>query len=213
MAGEQQVSLGVEPTAVTWLYSHLEQQGRLKGRTPPAIQKRLLATVSANAKGQSPKFEDAKGGGIVVGIASGFDDEALYAVLRKKGDQFVVTEVIDEDVAIGMVKGASNAANPEGVTPAQVAAGADPSEPTAQQHLMRLQGELQAAQEQVAKLTPKPEDQALVRVKKGDEWEGKPIPFGGVGELVQSYLSEGVAPEDIEVWTRRQQPKVRVELE
>jgi hypothetical protein len=219
MAGEQQVSLGVEPTAVTWLYSHLEQQGRLKGRTPPAVQKRLLATVSANSKGKNLKFEDAKGGGIVVGIASGFDDEALYAVLRKKGDQFVVTEVIDEDVAIGMVKGMSNAANPEGLTPEQVAAGADPSTPFLQQEVVRLQEELRAAQAQTTKLTPKPDDPALVRhrVKTDDsdaeEWFPASMKVSEVSAAVQGLLAQGIKPEDIEVWTGRRQPKVRVELE
>jgi len=219
MAGEQQVSLGVEPTAVTWLYSHLEQQGRLKGRDPEAIQRRLLTTVSSNSRGKNLKFDDVQGGGIVVGIASGFEDEALYAVVRKKGNQFVVTEVIDEDVAIGMVKGVSNAANPEGLTPAQVAVGADPSEPFLQQEVLRLQEELRAATAKIATLTPKPEDQALVRhrVKTDDsdteEWFPALMKGSEVSAAVQGLLAQGIKPEDIEVWTRRQQPKVRVELE
>ena len=74
-----------------------------------------------------------------------------------------------------------------------------------------------ALAKQIEALKPKGDDPALVRWKVSDEDEAthteKLVFFKQTEDEIHNMLVSGVKAENIEVWTRRQKPKVKVELE
>jgi hypothetical protein len=81
----------------------------------------------------------------------------------------------------------------------------------------RLNQRLDHAKATIEKLRSKPEDDALLRFdeRTGDseQWTERFIKVASIEDEIQALLAKGVKAENIEVWTRRQRPRVKVELE
>lgn len=219
----EEAAVVVEPEVAILAAQHLVEQGRGNGQTARTIAAKVQGIIE-NRWGTSkvPRFEDGEGGGWLVDVSLAFEDEAMYAVVRSKEGQRTVTKIIEEEDAIKLARpgkaptGSGDQAHLDEM-PSMAEVGLDPENPSGpslgQQNSI-LTEQLREAVEVVEKLTPKADSPALVRMKEGeDKWQTFSVMYNTVGALVQELLSKGTNPDDIEVWTSRRKPKVKVELE
>ena len=190
------------------LFNILSNSGSLRGRTLEKVHERLIEVSNRLWEGgKVSSFVDNQGGGWVIDISRGFSDMMLYAIVRSVDGQRAVVDVIDEGELEDVKKGPKKASEPpqEGV------------ESEAAPRTPERRPSFQAPAE------PPPESPALLRwVDRGPEaqefkdgppsWEALDLPYKEVRDKVQELISEGIDPGDIEIWTRRKKPQVKVEL-
>lgn len=231
----------VDQEAAINLAHYLTEIGRLHNKTAREVGAAIQSGVNSMwGTAKVPQFRDGDGIGWVVDISDRFNGEALYGIIRSKEGQRHVTEVITEDVLSERFPRKSNQSSPpKEERPSQ----RPPFQPEvaqqAAQHsaaIETLTQELAAARAQKEELEQRleranakielaqngdPNGPALVRWKvatksengQGFEKEEEEITVGAVGEKVQALINIGVKADHIEVWSRRKQPRVRVELE
>lgn len=228
----------VDQEAAINLAHYLTEIGRLHNKTAREVGAAIQSGVNSMwGTAKVPQFRDGDGIGWVVDISDRFNGEALYGIIRSKEGQRHVTEVITEDVLSERFPRKSRPpqqAEEQETPPAKQAAqpvvaqnGAAIETLTQELTLLRQrtealekQKEELAAQLQLAQ-NGNPEGPALVRWKvavkeengQSFEKEEEEITVGVVGEKVQALINIGVKADHIEVWSRRKQPRVRVELE
>lgn len=210
--GEEEVI--VNPGAAIAATQHLTEQGRGQGRSAGTIAAQVGSVIQKQwGTSKVPRFEDANGGGWLVDVSSTFNDEAMYAIVRSKGGKRMVTHIVEEEEAFKIAR-SSRPPDPE--------TSDDPDSAALQQALIEMRSQRDAARTeldtlraQITKLQPKSGDKALLMFKDGSEDKKKEalVPIGTIGSEVEQLLAQGVKPENIEVWTRRQTPKVKIELE
>ena len=172
-----------------------------------------------------PRFEDSAGGGWFVDVSEAFEDEAMYAVVRSVGGVRTVIQIVEEEEAFRLAKGARGSEPPEPAEEpldendsAEEVMVATIASMALEQQRDTARNERDALRVEVEKFKPKPKDPALIRIYQSNDdkenWSTYIVNFGAVGEEIRRLMNEHhTAPECIEVWTRRQVPKVKVELE
>lgn len=192
------------------LFNILSNSGSLRGRTLEKVHERLIEVSNRLWEGgKASSFVDNQGGGWVIDISRGFNDMMLYAIVRSKNGTRGVVSVIDEAELESMKAGPKEGAE----------APPDASEPEATTRTQERRPPFQAPTE------PPAESPALLRwidrgtascdpekTKTGEAWEALDLPYKDVRGKVQELISEGIDPGDIEIWTRRKKPQVKVEL-
>jgi hypothetical protein len=183
------------------LFNLLSNSGTLRGRTLDQIHERLIEVVNRLWEGgKTTSFVDNQGGGWMIDISRGFGDVMLYAIVRSTGGTRGVVDVIDE----GELEAMKNAPNEPLKEPqAEVTARTKERRPPFQ-----------------PPVEPQPESPALLRwisergdgMNKGPKYDEEELKYSEVGDRVQALLRDGVDPRDIEIWTARKKPQVRVEL-
>lgn len=229
----------VEQDAAVNLTHYLTEIGRIRNKTAREVGAAIQSGVNARwGTAKVPQFRDSNGIGWVVEISERFDGEVLYAIVRpgEEGRRHV-TEVVGEDQLRKMFptkKGDEQAKQQPQQAPSNgkqqrtKPVGPDPIATLTQEvAAMRAKNEDQAKQIETLEIRCRrlaagdPEGPALVRWKvavkeeNGQSFsnEEQQIKVGEVGEKVQALINIGIKAEHIEVWSRRQQPRVRVELE
>lgn len=187
------------------LFNLLSNSGSLRGRTLDQIHERLIEVVNRLWEGgKVSSFVDNKGGGWLIDISRGFNDMMLYAVARSVDGNRAVIDVIDEAELDAMKKGPG-----------------EPQEPAAEPEKKWADGGKAKLPNVVQHVDPPPESPALLRyLDRGPDsmenvqahWEVIELEYSKVGAKVQELMSEGVSPGDIEIWTQRKVPQVKVEL-
>ena len=215
----------VEQDAAVGLGQYLAEIGRLHSKDLTEIGAAIQSGVNAAwGTAKVPQFRDEKGIGWVVDLSNRFSGEVLYGIVRSKGGERRVTEVIPEDVF--RERFARRDGKPSPRPPFQPeAAQAQSVVENLTQELTLLRRQKEELEKKVERLgaqvhsaqNESPDGPALVRwndvtdtVTCHDE---ERITVGQVGEKIKELINSGVKAEDIEVWSRRRTPRVRVELE
>jgi hypothetical protein len=196
----------ISDEAVKDLVELIAAQGRLAeygGSGPPEVRfkARLQKIVEKEFEsGKTIRFSN-RGGGWAVDISRYFDDQMLYLIVNTTAGKRVGVSVIDEGELEGWVKPSSTPV-PQEQAPIPIAHRDPPVRPVSSDEpaLIRVKVEAQEADGLGASVV----------VNKVDE---RVVPFGQVAAEVQAMLAQGIKPDDIEIWTRRQKPRVKVELE
>jgi len=145
------------------------------------------------AKGRASLYGEGDGRFWVIDISQAFSNISLYAIARKvphSDGNFAVMNVVDEDGLEELVKGNHFDGSEENVQ----------------------------LRERVARRPAKTSDgPVLLRWRlRSDEspsaWEEKTITKATVAAEVQALLAKGVNVDQVEIWTERKKPQVRVEL-
>lgn len=230
----------VNEEAAVGLAHYLTEIGRLGNKTAREVGAAIQSGVNTKwGMAKVPQFRDASGIGWIVEISERFNGEVLYAIVRSEKGQRHVTKVIDDDKLREMFpkapkaeKAQQQAAQPEqaqqGASPAQITTD-DNTVATLTQEVGLLRSQVEQKDQRIAQLNAQlqsaqngdPDGPALVRWKKatktdngqGFEKEEEQITVRQVGGKIQDLIEKGVKAEHIEVWSRRQQPKVRFDLE
>lgn len=168
----------------------------------------------------------------VVDLSDVLGGLVYYAVVTTGSDGRHVAGFVDEDQVAQVVQTGQEPTieNPE-QTPQM-----DPSEPSDGQVAQRLREELQAKEQteaglrneiealrsQVALLEAKPDDPVLVRHKVveaqkkiGEEEKADWVPVitthNEVGKVIADLLEKGTKAHNIEIWSRKSSPRVKIE--
>jgi len=231
----------VEQEAAVGLAHYLTEIGRLGNRTARDVGAAIQSSVnsqwgSAKVKG----FQDQHGPGWIVDISSRFQDEVLYAVVRTNKGKRHVVEVVDDEKLKAFVPGVKPQKKSDNNLDQQaVGVGShnsndekDASVLIQQQDkiveiIKKLKIENKKLQDELAAIRASdPEKPALLRwkvlVKKEidedlEETEvvdkERETTIGNIGAEISGLIANGVSVEHIVVWSKKQQPKVKVELE
>ena len=196
------------------LAAHLQEQGRFGNLTASNIGDSLNRIVNrwwGTAK--IPQFRDSSGVGWLIDLSEAFDNEMLYAVVRSTNGQRCVVDVVEETEAAKMGVGGSEQPTESPKRPDEDHPHDDPGTPFPEHIIQRLEMELKAAHSEIEELKPKSVDIALLRWGDPENGKERQIKVGAISGEIRGLIDEGVKPEFIEVWTRCQRPKIRVELE
>jgi hypothetical protein len=229
----------VDEEAAVGLAHYLTEIGRLGNRTARDVGAAIQSGVNVQwGSAKVKQFQDAQGVGWLVDLSDRFQGEVLFGVVRTSKGRRHVVKVVDEDALRAMLpqvqpKSKPPAKNHLDEMPTQEQTqeqmGIDPKNPNgptlAQQrdHLAGVIEKLKAENERLknevsAIRTAEAKGDALVRWSttygngNSEKFEEQ-IALENVPDKLNSLISSGIKPEDIVVWSKRQQPKVRVELE
>jgi hypothetical protein len=186
------------------LFNLLSNSGTLRGRTLDQVHARLIEVVNRLWEGgKVSSFIDSNGGGWFINISRGFGDVMLYAVVRSVDGNRGVVDVIDE-AELDVMKKAPTNPQEDGSSESVMV---ETFSPKAPQRVPEPQG-------------ASPESPVLLRwiSERGDGMNKRPkydeeeLKYVSVSERVQALLRDGIDPRDIEIWTHRKKPQVKVEL-
>lgn len=194
--------LMVSESAGKALFELLSQSGTLRNRTLDQVHTRLIEVVNQLWESGKVTSVDAKNGLWVIDISRGFGDIMLYAIVRNVSGGRAVVDVIDEGELEGMKSGK---------------APGEPQERPVAEAPQRTSEKRPPFQPPVE---PPANGPALLRwisergdgANKAPKYDEEELKYGEVGDRVQALLRDGIDPRDIEIWTQRKKPQVRVEL-
>lgn len=205
------------------LHKYLTEIGRIGNRTSQDLGSVIKAGVTSQwGSAKVKQFQDDKGIGWIVDLTERFRGEVLYAIVRAKEGVRYVSEIADAESVEEMFSSPSrkNAFD----LPAMEEIGLDSKNPSgpslAQQGVMKENAELKVKLKSVL--------DELSRLKKSDSqsptlicWQEKEsaspmqeeIKEMDIQTKINQLIDSGVKAHQIVVWTKRQQPKIKIELE
>lgn len=204
--------------AVMKLAERLAQSGKLRpindlrDRLDRAMG-RLWGTPEAK------RFNDARGGGWMMGVSDFFDQMDFVVVVRSGADGVrAVVAVLESDEAEDGVKKGSLPVLEEEFTPEELAALTGPAGKVAPMTTARTTATPAPVPVSTAKPIADPASPTLVSWPEpggtGTSRNYRRTTASEVQALVANLmLSQQVPPEDIEVWTSLRQPQVRISIE
>lgn len=196
-----------EPVAAK-LANHLHQQGRLQGGVTMVIAS-LNKAVDRKWGVAAESFTDTAGPGWIIDVSEYFNDEMLYAIIRREHGIRSVVAVVDEE-ELGGFKKTGRWASPE-------AASAGLSESADMVGDTEVPVQLRPAMRQPVQLVPKPDDPRLIVwwAPDSEEDPGSKTPiaqhttYADAQDMVMRLLMSGCK---VEVWSLVKHPELTVDI-
>lgn len=211
---EENGKMVVLESAVFSLSEHLRSTG--SNVTHEEVKSRIKRGLSVHWETSATKtFQDQRGPGWLVDISDQFNEEMLYAVVRSIGNGTrQVVAVVEADAIEALQKEKKSLPSVEGAfgdtsttdDAAPVAPRVSPANP--------------ARQPVVQKEAVSPDSPVLISVRGLSELSNGPGFENAIREThatfpktVQNLLSDGIKPEQIEIWSNLRRPKVQIAFE
>jgi hypothetical protein len=211
---EQNGKMVVLESAVFSLSEHLRANG--SHITHEEVKNRINRGLTVHWETSAAKsFQDQRGPGWLVDLSDQFNEEMLYAVVRSIGNGTrQVVAVVEADAIEALQKEKKSLPSVEDAfgepvstdDTVQVAPRAAPANPV--------------RQPVVQKETVSPDSPVLIIVRGLSELSNGPGFENAIREThatfpktVQSLLSDGIKPEQIEIWSNLRRPKVQIAFE
>lgn len=208
---EENGKMVVLESAVFSLSEHLRSSG--SNVTHEEVKSRIKRGLSVHWETSATKtFQDQRGPGWLVDISDQFNEEMLYAVVRSiGGGTRQVVAVVEADAIEALQKEKKSLPSVEG-------AFGDTSSSTDDAALVepRAVPANPARQPVVQKETMSPDSPVLIVVRGLSEAGFENIireTHATFPKIVQGLLSDGIKPEQIEIWSSLRRPKVQIAFE